>query len=656
MKSQVHDRHYSMEGGDLQMNENDESRRVPKQLGSPTLPPPPPPDTQASQPRNSMSTDEGIQQENKYPVNRPSPPPRSPPEIPKPSSSTLPVTQTQEGDREEDEEVEEEEPPSSNSLEEIHQYIEHNRRKQMDPDDYDPDTDSDGYDPQYDPFAVPPAPPPKPPTPPPGPQRAHPVKPPPMTLEQKYRHATPSRGQSEVTNHHDPNVTLNSIHSARAERIARRKEKYAKDVENQRDAQRRFSILNVLDPSNVNAREEQESYGFVLPPSSWGDGTDIVLTQQRRHDHLRPITGAPALNGVFLGAANFVEHIDLGYANVAGAPPTKVKGEMYTTALPSDLPWGMSMGEDEARPGVVIVFGVAEESPSFHMDIRPGDRLLGIEGNYFKNAIDMGVVTSAISTFKRQKAESGSLVQLHFERPPPEIKMVKNISNEKANALYSSSDGTVQQNPVVAVCEKYAHELRRVFMAYALTPTAQVSNNVLTYSGSFDGRHFNGWGETRSLVQSGCMMNKIKIREFVLDFDLAPSLISIRATMRILRHVLKQDFRGGDGVGAPLQLLVGGDSRFMTHAPSVHQPTPSQRQAKAAELDKNHGVSFPEFIELLAHIADAARSREKWSLLYPTTEDMLEGMFVTWGICDEKKMLAAKMIRQRKEDSVFRYC
>ena len=78
--------------------------------------------------------------------------------------------------------------------------------------------------------------------------------------------------------------------------------------------------------------------------------------------------------------------------------------------------------------------------------------------------------------------------------------------------------------------------------------------------------------------------------------------------------------------------------------------------AKAAELDKNHGVSFPEFIELLAHIADAARSREKWAPLYPTTEDMLEGMFVTWGVCDEKKMNAVKKVRQRKENSVFRYC
>ena len=55
--------------------------------------------------------------------------------------------------------------------------------------------------------------------------------------------------------------------------------------------------------------------------------SDIVKSQQRRHDHLRPITGAPALNGIFLGAANFVEHVDLGYANVAGAPPTKIHGK-----------------------------------------------------------------------------------------------------------------------------------------------------------------------------------------------------------------------------------------------------------------------------------------------------------------------------------------
>jgi len=186
----------------------------------------------------------------------------------------------------------------------------------------------------------------------------------------------------------------------------------------------------------------------------------------------------------------------------------------------------------------------------------------------------------------------------------------------------------VQQHSVVAVCEKYAYELQRVFMAYTLTPTAQVSNNFLTYSGSFDRRHFSGWGESRALVQSGCMMNKIKVREFMEDFDLSPSLVSMRAAMRILRHVLKQDFRGGDGVGAPLQLLVGGDERFMA-APSIHQPTPSQRQASAKELDNNHGISLSEFVEFLAHIADAACSRQKWATLYPTAEDMLVGMFDT---------------------------
>jgi hypothetical protein len=282
--------------------------------------------------------------------------------------------------------------------------------------------------------------------------------------------------------------------------------------------------------------------------------------------------------------------------------------------------------------------------------------LLGIEGNYFKNAIDMGMVSAAIGTFKRQKAQTGSLVELHFERLPIPVFDVTQQQTSTSTSSIDDEPAVVQQNPVVAMCEKYAHELRRTFMAYALTPTAQVSNNFLTYSGSFDGRHFNGWGETRSLVQSGCMMNKIKIREFLQDFDLAPSLVSTRAAMRILRHVLKQDFRGGDGVGAPLQILVGGDARFMTHAPSVHQPTPSQRQASAAELDKNHGVNFPEFIELLSHIADAACARDKWSAMYPTTEDMLEGMFVTWGICDVQKLTAAKTIRKRKENSVFRYC
>ena len=65
-------------------------------------------------------------------------------------------------------------------------------------------------------------------------------------------------------------------------------------------------------------------------------------------------------------------------------------GETFTTGLPSNQPWGMQMGEDNERPGVIIVVNVAEQSPSFHMDIRPGDRLLGVEGNYFKNEINMG--------------------------------------------------------------------------------------------------------------------------------------------------------------------------------------------------------------------------------------------------------------------------
>ena len=472
---------------------------------------------------------------------------------------------------------------------------------------------------------------------------------PPPPLPPPSHFSTEELQQRQYVQQHQAVDTKQTMHDARAVRVSRVEAEHANDVEKQRDLHRRYSLINVLDPSNVNAREQQADFGVVLPPSSWGDGKDIVRLQQRRHDHLRPITGKPALNGVFVGAANFVEHIDLGYANVAGAPPTKVKGETYSTGLPSDMPWGMSMGEDENRKGCIIVIGIADESPAFHMDIRPGDRLLGVEGNYFKSTIDMGMVQQAIGTFKRQRAETNDLVQLTFARetkqstvPPPN----KSVRKESFNST--------EQHPVVAICETYAEELRRVFMAYALAPSAQVSNNFLTHSGSFDGRHFSGWGETRSLAQSGCMMNKIKIREFIQDFDLSPSLISMRAAMRILRHVLKQDYRGGDGVGAPLQLLVGGDARFMA-APSIHQPTPSQRQAASAELDKNHGVNFPEFIELLSHIADAACSRAKWEPLYPTTEDMLEGMFLTWGICDLRKLEAAHLIRQRKLTSVFRY-
>jgi hypothetical protein len=242
--------------------------------------------------------------------------------------------------------------------------------------------------------------------------------------------------------------------------MSRIEQEHATDVRNQREAQRRYSILNVLDPSNANAREQQTGYGVVLPPSSWGDGSGIVHAQQRRHDHLRPITGAPALNGVFLGAANFVEHVDLGYANVAGAPPTKVKGETYTTGLPSNMPWGMQLGEDEERKGVIIVVNVAEGSPSFHMEIRPGDRLLGVEGNYFKNEIDMGMVSQSIGTFKRQKMESGDeLVYMNFVREPEDP--YKRLKEEARLAARNQQAGeAVQQDPIVAVCERYAEDLQ----------------------------------------------------------------------------------------------------------------------------------------------------------------------------------------------------
>ena len=150
-------------------------------------------------------------------------------------------------------------------------------------------------------------------------------------------------------------------------------------------------------------------------------------------------------------------------------------------------------------------------------------------------------------------------------------------------------------------------------------------------------------------------MNKIKVAEFVKDFDIVPSLLSLRAVMRILRHVLKQDYRGGDGVGAPLQLLVGGDKRFMA-VPTVHTMTPSQKQAMAQELDKNHGVCFPEFVELLCHIAEAAIAKPEYEGLYPTTEDMLEGIMETWGVSDPRKLHAVKLMREQRLSSTFRYC
>ena len=320
------------------------------------------------------------------------------------------------------------------NIEESEDYDEANSHDYYDDDDYDPDdpNDPDDYDPDDpdDPFDdasnrnnrtyVAGMSPPPPLPPPPGP--------PPLPYHQQTHHYV------------DHTQTNNIMHQARSVRVSRLESKNAKNIENAQDLHRRYSLINVLDPSNMNAREEQQSqgssYGVVLPPSGWGDGTNVVRVQQRRHDHLRPITGAPAINGVFLGAANFIEHVDLGYANVAGAPPTKVKGETYSTGLPSDMPWGIAMAEDENRKGVIVVLGIADNSPGFHMDIRPGDRLLGVEGNFFKSTIDMGMVTQAISTFKRQRAETGGLVELTFAREPEELQQKSAAENSALHGKY----------------------------------------------------------------------------------------------------------------------------------------------------------------------------------------------------------------------------
>ena len=42
--------------------------------------------------------------------------------------------------------------------------------------------------------------------------------------------------------------------------------------------------------------------------------------------------------------------------------------------------------------------------------------------------------------------------------------------------------------------ERYATSLRRVFVAYALDPRQQMTNNWPTFVGSYDKRHFAGWG------------------------------------------------------------------------------------------------------------------------------------------------------------------
>ena len=511
---------------------------------------------------------------------------------------------------------------------------------------------------------------------------------------------------------------------ARAMRNEALYQEHAIGVDNQRKARRRFSIMNVLDPSAHTAAEEGKHTGTVLPPSTWSNLDEIVRIQQMRHDHLRPITGSPALVGAFDGAAAFLQHSHQGYANVAGQAPDKIRGRANLCNLPSDDEWGLDLTEDSRRPGVILVSHVFERSPAYDAGIERGDRLIALEGHHFKQHMDMGHVTSAIREFKRVRLQEAARaddnwhdeygdpdddpddmdggyvegrarrlrtdpapINLTFVREEAENETVRllrggvpaqdagglgdphsrmrphrrsliaeHIRNGGTEQDFVDPDmhGVPEQHGVVRVVERYATSLRRVFVAYALDPRQQMTNNWLTFVGNHDRRHFAGWGEYRALVQSGCQMNKIKIAEFVKDFDIVPSLLSLRAVMRILRHVLKQDYRGGDGVGAPLQLLVGGDKRFMA-VPTVHTLTPSQKQAMAQELDKNHGVCFPEFVELLCHIAEAAIAKPQYGELYPTTEDMIEGIMETWGVSDPRKLDAVKIIRTHRLTSAFRY-
>lgn len=511
---------------------------------------------------------------------------------------------------------------------------------------------------------------------------------------------------------------------ARAMRNEALYQEHAVSVDNQRKARRRFSILNVLDPSAHTAAEEGMHTGTVLPPSTWNNLDEIVRIQQMRHDHLRPVTGAPALVGAFDGAAAFVQHAHQGYANVAGQAPDKIRGRANLCNLPSDDDWGLDLTEDSRRPGVILVSHVFENSPADEAGIERGDRLIALEGHHFKQHMDMGHVTSAIREFKRVRQQeaaqvdddwhdeygdpdddpddpdggyvegragraratvapinltfvreeavnetvrllqggvpardAGGLGEPHSRvRPHRRSLIAEHIRNGGTEQDFVDADmyGVPEQHGVVRVVERYATSLRRVFVAYALDPRQQMTNNWLTFVGNHDRRHFAGWGEYRALVQSGCQMNKIKVAEFVKDFDIVPSLLSLRAVNRILRHVLKQDYRGGDGVGAPLQLLVGGDKRFMA-VPTVHTLTPSQKQAMAQELDKNHGVCFPEFVELLCHIAEAAVAQPRYGQLYPTTEDMIEGIMETWGVSDPRKLDAVKIMRRQRLSSAFRY-
>ena len=72
-----------------------------------------------------------------------------------------------------------------------------------------------------------------------------------------------------------------------------------------------------------------------------------------------------------------------------------------------------------------------------------------------------------LGTFKRQKLENGEgLVYMMFVREPldpyKKLKEEAKLAHEKKQL----NSNYVHQDPVVAVCEKYAIDLQRVFMAY----------------------------------------------------------------------------------------------------------------------------------------------------------------------------------------------
>ena len=191
--------------------------------------------------------------------------------------------------------------------------------------------------------------------------------PPPNIIPPPPAKARPSHRRKMTVDIEPPSESIvhmeDQLAIARAVRNQALYQEHAVSVSNQRKAKRRFSILNVLDPSAHTAAEEGRHTVTVLPPSTWSNMDEIVRIQQMRHDHLRPVTGSPALVGAFDGAAAFVQHAHQGYANVAGQA-RKIEGRALLCNLPSDGDWGLGLTEDSRRPGIILASHVVQSSPA----------------------------------------------------------------------------------------------------------------------------------------------------------------------------------------------------------------------------------------------------------------------------------------------------